>query len=238
MLLLALLTACNVPKHYTSWTAQLATATQSSLAESFADVGGLTREDRVAIINLDGPSVEDEKVRAIVEDAMIQALVARQITVVERDSEGLRGVVQEGSTDRLTYQVTGYTPEEGGPMVTDAQLKQAAPTRYLVDGQSIIVVPPGTALMDRGDGAGDDVVRTNAPSMEHKVITASKVLEYRIIDVKLRDFTHKGKVYRFVDVVVHMRIVDTRFGTVVWAGTVQKVVEDVVPKLQAIKLRL
>ena len=43
--------------------------------------------------------------------------------------------------------------------------------------------------------------------------------------------------YRFANVVLAVRIVDAEYGTVVWSGTIQNVVEDKVPAIIAPKLR-
>ena len=110
-LVAALAVGCNVPKNYNSNHTHLTLAAQSTLTTAVGQQikGSLRREDRVAVVNLDGPSSEDAEIIAIVEDALVMALINNQVTVVERDSEGLRGVVQEGSGQQLEYTVTGHT---------------------------------------------------------------------------------------------------------------------------------
>lgn len=236
---LALAAGCNVPKHFPSYQAQLTFATQSTLAPVIGEIQGLGREDRVAVVNLDAPPPEDDQIQAMVEDAIVNALLQARFTVVERDSEALRKVVQEGSGAELKYTVTSSTEDNEGPMVFDARLVTGGgPTRYLVNGGSMLYVPPDTALLDVGPDGGDDKVDL-APTttLNNEVISATKILAYRIVDVQIRDFTHKRQTYRFANVVIHLRLIDANYGTVVWSGMVEEVVEDQVPALMAPRLR-
>lgn len=237
MLALLIAIGCNVPKHYSSWDAQLAAAAHETLAGSVDKIDKLSRNDRVAIVNLDGASVEDQAVVPYIEDALVHGLTQSGATVVERDSEGLRGFVQEGSGDKLHYTVTGHSEDANSPMVYDATLSDVGPTHYLVNGERVMVVSPGTTLLDAGPNGGDDVRISTSSRVTNDVMSANKVLEYRIVDVQVRGYTYKGEVYRFTDIVLHMRLVDADYGVVLWTGLVQEVVEDRVPVTVAAKLR-
>ncbi|MCB9758268.1 MAG: hypothetical protein H6739_00370 [Alphaproteobacteria bacterium] len=230
---------CSIPKHYPSYDAQLAYAMQSTLEPVVSGIEGLSREDRVAIVNLDAEPPEDSHLQAMIDDALVNALLKARITVVERDSEGLRKVVQEGSGDNLKYTVTSHTEDDEGPMVFDARLVTGGgPTRYLVNGGRVIYVPPDTALLDVGPDGGDDSVTSPSPtSLNNEVVSASKIVAYRVIDVGIRDFKYKKTTYRFANVVMHVRVIDANYGTVVWAGKVEEVVEDEIPAIMAPKLR-
>ena len=239
-LVAALAVGCNVPKNYNSNHTHLTLAAQSTLTTAVGQQikGSLRREDRVAVVNLDGPSSEDAEIIAIVEDALVMALINNQVTVVERDSEGLRGVVQEGSGQQLEYTVTGHTEGENEPMLLDAALVTGGgPTRVLVNGTTFVEVPPNTAFLDQGPDGGDDRLTTHDPDLKNEVVAASKILAYRIVDVQIRDYTYKRQTYRFANIVLAVRIVDAEYGTVVWSGTIQNVVEDKVPAIIAPKLR-
>ena len=235
-LLLAL--GCNVPKNYTSYQTHLTLATQATLDEAVKQIDGLRKEDRVALSNLDAPTPEDEVVAAIIEDALVNALINSKVTVVERDSEGLRSLVQEGSGKQLTYTVTGHTEDESQQILLDAALVTGGnPTRYLVNGGSVVYAPPDAAILDMGPNGGDDRLVAGEPDLQNEVIAATKILAYRVVDVQVRDYTYKRETYRFANVVLYVRLIDADYGTVVWSGTIQNVVEDQVPALVAPKLR-
>lgn len=236
--LAALLGGCNVPKNYSSYQTHLTLATQATMNEAVKQIEGLRKEDRVAVVNLDAPVGEDETTAAMIEDALVNALINSKVTVVERDSEGLRGVVQEGSDRQLTYTVTSHTEGENEQMLLDAALVTGGnPTRYLVNGTTMVEVPPNTALLDMGPGGGDDQLTPGKPTLQNEVVSASKVLAYRVVDVQVRDYTYKRQTWRYANVVLYARLIDADYGTVVWSGTIENVVEDQVPALVAPKLR-
>ena len=171
-------------------------------------------------------------------DLALNELEAAIAAVVERDSEGLRGVVQEGPGQQLEYTVTGHTEGENEPMLLDAALVTGGgPTRVLVYGGRFVGGAPNTAFLDQGPDGGDDRLTTHDPDLKNEVVAASKILAYRIVDVQIRDYTYKRQTYRFANVVLAVRIVDAEYGTVVWSGTIQNVVEDKVPAIIAPKLR-
>lgn len=235
-LLLAL--GCNVPKNYSSYQTHLTLATQATMNEAVKQIDGLRKDDRIAVVNLDAPVPEDEIINAMIEDALVNALLNAKYTVVERDSEGLRALVQEGSDRQLAFTVTSHTEGEDEPMLLDAALVTGGnPTRYLVNGSSVVEVPPNTALLDMGPNGGDDQVTPGKPSLQNEVVAASKVLAYRVVDVQVRDYTYKRQTWRYANVVLYARLVDADYGTVVWSGTIENVVEDQVPALIAPKLR-
>lgn len=238
MLALLLAIGCNVPKHYASWDAQLAFATHDRLTAAVKGIDKIGRSDRVAIVNLDHGPGEDQEVVPFVEDALVHALTELGATVVERDSQALRAMVQEGSGDKLDYTVTGRSEGEDKAMVYDATLSSVGSTAYLVNGSSEIYVAPGTTLLDVGPQGGDDT-RTATPgsTLKNDVMSANKVLAYRVVDVEVRSYTYKGDVYRFSTIVMHMRLIDADYGTVLWSGLVEEVVEDRVPVAAATKLR-
>ncbi|MCB9797153.1 MAG: hypothetical protein H6741_31080 [Alphaproteobacteria bacterium] len=235
----ALLAGCNVPKHYPSYQAQLTFATHSTLEPVIGKVEGLTRKDLVAVVNLDAGPDEDSEIQAMVEDALIDALLNAQVTVVERDSEALRKVVQEGSGSNLKYTVTSHNEGSEDPLIFDAKLVTGGgPTRYLVNGSRFVTVPPDTSLLDVGPDGGDDTVTQASPtSMNNEVLSATKILAYRVVDVGVRDFKYKKDTYRFANVVLYLRVIDADYGTVIWSGMVEEVVEDVVPSIYAPRLK-
>ena len=238
MLALHATLACNVPQHYASWDAQLAYAAHDRINAAIKDVDKIGRSDRIAIVNLDYGPGEDQEVVPFVEDALVYALTERGATVVERDSQALRMMVQEGSGDKLDYTVTGRSEGEDKAMVYDATLTDVGATTYLVNGGQEVHVPAGTTLLDVGPEGGDDArVSTPSSNLSHDVMSANKVLAYRVVDVEVRSYTYKGEVYRFAVVVLHMRLIDSEYGTVLWSGMVEEVVEDKVPVAAATKLR-
>lgn len=238
LLLPTMTTGCNVPKHYASWDAQLAYAAHDRMTAAVKDIDKIGRSDRVAIVNLDHGPGEDQEVVPFVEDALVHGLTELGATVVERDSEALRMMVQEGSGDRLDYTVTGRSEGEDKAMVYDATLSSVGSTNYLVNSSTEVFVAPGTTLLDIGPEGGDDT-RTSTPgsTLKNDVMSANKVLAYRVVDVEVRSYTYNGEVYRFSTIVVHMRLIDSEYGTVLWTGLVEEVVEDKVPVAAATKLR-
>jgi hypothetical protein len=238
MLALLLTIGCNVPKHYASWDAQLAYAAHDRLAAAVDKIDKISRSDRVAIVNLDHGPGEDQEVVPYVEDALVHAVTQAGATVVERDSQALRALVQEGSGDKLDYTVTGRSEGPEKAMVYDATLSSVGSTSYLVNGSTEVFVAPGTTLLDVGPDGGDDTRTATASStLSSDVMSANKVLAYRVVDVEVRSYTYKGEVYRFSTIVLHMRVIDAAYGTVLWSGMVEEVVEDKVPVAAATKLR-
>ena len=231
----------NFPTAYT----HLNVACYRVLAERIEDVKGWTKDDRVAIVNLDSVLTEDVPSPNIVEDALVAAVIRKGITVVERDSDSLRWLAQEGSGDRISYGVTGYSRDAGVQMTVDAELmgaRRIVPgSRYLVDGEGYVEVPEGTDLLDVGPEGGDDKLTLidppAPPTITNDVLTATKILEYRIVDVSVREDDYKKITKRYANVVLQLRLVDARYGTVVWAGMVEEAFTDEVPKSFAGRLR-
>ena len=83
----------NFPTHHS----HLSASAEKILIRSIRDVRGWSKDDRVAIVNLDSVLAEDETIPALVTDALISAVVDAGVAVVERDSDALRWVAQEGS---------------------------------------------------------------------------------------------------------------------------------------------
>jgi hypothetical protein len=69
------------------------------------------------------------------------------------------------------------------------------------------------------------------------VLTATKILEYRIVDVGIREDGFKKVTKRYANVVLMLRLVDARYGTVVWSGMVEEAFTDEVPSKLVGKLR-
>ncbi len=239
------LSACssygNFPSHHT----HLSTSAEKILRRSVRDVRGWTKDDRVAIVNLDTVLAEDETIPALVEDALVSAVVDSGIAVVERDSDALRWLAQEGSGDRITYGATGYSKDADHQMVIDAELMGARRyvpgSRYLLDGENYIELPPGTDLMELGPDPGDDritrVPLPREPTLVNEILSATKLLQFRIIDISIREEPRDDDVFRHANVVLVLRLVDSRYGTVIWSGLVQDVVTDTVPGALAGSLR-
>jgi hypothetical protein len=239
------LSACssygNFPTHHT----HLSTSAEKILRRSVRDVRGWTKDDRVAIVNLDSVLAEDERIPALVEDALVSAVVDSGIAVVERDSDALRWLAQEGSGDRITFGATGYSKDADHQMVIDAELMGARRyvpgSRYLLDGENYIELPPGTDLMELGPDPGDDritrVPLPQPPTLVNEILAATKLLQFRIIDISIREEPRDDDVLRHANVVLVLRLVDSRYGTVVWSGLVQDVVTDTIPSALAGELR-
>jgi hypothetical protein len=231
----------NFPTHHT----HLSTSAEKILRRSIRDVRGWTKDDRVAIVNLDTVLAEDERIPALVEDALISAVVDSGIAVVERDSDALRWLAQEGSGDRITYGATGYSRDADHQMVIDAELMGARRyvpgSRYLLDGETYIELPPGTDLMELGPDPGDDritrVPLPSQPTIVNEILTATKLLQFRIVDISIREEPRDDDVLRHANVVLVLRLVDSRYGTVIWSGLVQDVVTDTIPGALASSLR-
>jgi hypothetical protein len=242
---LTLFTGCrahgNYPTHYT----HLNVAAHRILADAVGEVRGWSKDDRVAVVNLDSVLTEDLAEPNIIQDALVYAVNSKGITVVERDSDALRWVAQEGSGDRLEYGVTGYSRDAAHPMTVDAELMGARRyvpgSRYLVDGEGYVEVPEGTDLLDSGPEGGDDLLieipDPPPPTITNDVLTATKILEYRIVDVGVREDSYKKVTKRYANVVLMLRLVDTRYGTVVWSGIVEEAFSDEVPSSLAGQLR-
>jgi TolB-like protein len=238
--LVAMLTlgACTQKGNFPTHHAHLTVAAHRILYHAVKDIDGWTKDDRVAIVNLDTVLAEDLTIPSIVEDALANAVVGAGITVVERDSEALRWLAQEGSGEQVAYGVTGYTKDAEHQMVLDAELMGARRyvpgQRYLLDGQTLIELPPGTNLLELGPDPGDDVLTRVSlpapPSLTNDVLTATKLLAYRIVDVSVRgEFKDRKTALRHANVAIHMRLLDARYGTVLWAGVVEDVVTDQIP---------
>ena len=239
------LSACssygNFPTHHT----HLSTSAEKILRRSIRDVRGWTKDDRVAIVNLDTVLAEDERIPALVEDALVSAVVDSGIAVVERDSDALRWLAQEGSGDRITFGATGYSKDADHQMVMDAELMGARRyvpgSRYLLDGENYIELPPGTDLMELGPDPGDDRITRiplpREPTLINEILTATKLLQFRIIDISVREEPRDNDVLRHANVVLVLRLVDSRYGTVIWSGLVQDVVTDTIPGALAGELR-
>ncbi len=231
----------NYPTHYT----HLNVAAHRVLADSVGDIRGWSKDDRVAVVNLDSVLTEDLAEPNIVQDALVYAVNSKGITVVERDSDALRWVAQEGSGDRLDYGVTGYSRDAGMQMTVDAELMGARRyvpgSRYLVDGEGYVEVPEGTDLLDSGPEGGDDLLieidPPPPPTITNDVLTATKILEYRIVDVGIREDHYKKVTKRYANIVLMLRLVDARYGTVVWSGMVEEAFSDEVPKRMVGQLR-
>ncbi len=231
----------NYPTHYT----HMNVAAQRILADAVDEVRGWSKDDRVAIVNLDSVLTEDTAEPNIIRDALVFAVNRKGITVVERDSDALRWLAQEGSGERIAYGVTGYSKDAGTQMTVDAELMGARRyvpgSRYLVDGETYIEVPEGTDLLDSGPEGGDDLLipidPPPPPTITNDVLTATKILEYRIIDVGIREDGYKKITKRYANVVLVMRLVDTRYGTVVWSGMVEEAFTDEIPSKFAGRLR-
>jgi len=239
------LSACssygNFPTHHT----HLSTSAEKILRRSVRDVRGWTKDDRVAIVNLDTVLAEDERIPALVEDALVSAVVDSGIAVVERDSDALRWLAQEGSGERITFGATGYSKDADQQMVIDAELMGARRyvpgSRYLLDGENYIELPPGTDLMELGPDPGDDritrVPLPKAPTLVNEILSATKLLQFRIIDISIREEPRDDDILRHANVVLVLRLVDSRYGTVIWSGLAQDVVTDTVPSALAGELR-
>jgi hypothetical protein len=231
----------NYPTHYT----HMNVAAHRILADAVDDVRGWGKDDRVAIVNLDSVLTEDLAEPNIIQDALVYAVNAKGITVVERDSDALRWVAQEGSGERLSYGVTGYSRDAGVQMTVDAELMGARRyvpgSRYLVDGEGYVEVPEGTDLLDSGPEGGDDLLieipPPPAPTITNDVLTATKILEYRIVDVSIREDSYKKVTKRYANVVLMLRLVDARYGTVTWSGMVEEAFSDEVPSKMVGRLR-
>ncbi len=130
-------------------------------------------------------------------------------------------------------------------MTVDAELMGARRyvpgSRYLVDGEGYVEVPEGTDLLDSGPEGGDDLLieipDPPAPTITNDVLTATKVLEYRIVDVSIREDSYKKVTKRYANVVLMLRLVDTRYGTVAWSGMVEEAFSDEIPSKLAGRLR-
>ncbi len=231
----------NYPTHYT----HMNVAATRILADAVDEVRGWSKDDRIAIVNLDSVLTEDMHEPNIIQDALVFAVNRKGITVVERDSDALRWLAQEGSGDRISYGVTGYSKDAGLQMTVDAELMGARRyvpgSRYLVDGEAYIEVPEGTDLLDLGPDGGDDnligIEPAPPPTITNDVLTATKNLEYRIVDVGIREDGFKKVTKRYANVVLMLRLVDTRYGTVVWSGMVEEAFTDEVPSKLVNKLR-
>jgi len=231
----------NYPTHYT----HLNVAAHRILADSVDDVKGWSKDDRVAVVNLDSVLTEDLAEPNIIQDALVYAVNSKGITVVERDSDALRWIAQEGSGERLDYGVTGYSRDAGMQMTVDAELMGARRyvpgSRYLVDGEGYVEVPEGTDLLDSGPEGGDDLLieipPPPEPTITNDVLTATKILEYRIVDVSIREDSFKKVTKRYANVVLMLRLVDARYGTVTWSGMVEEAFSDEVPSKLAGRLR-
>ncbi len=231
----------NYPTHYT----HLNVAAHRILADAVGDVRGWSKDDRVAVVNLDSVLTEDLAEPNIIQDALVYAVNAKGITVVERDSDGLRWIAQEGSGERLEYGVTGYSRDAGHQMTVDAELMGARRyvpgSRYLVDGEGYVEVPEGTDLLDSGPDGGDDLLieipDPPPPTITNDVLTATKILEYRIVNVSIHEDSYKRITKRYANVVLMLRLVDARYGTVTWSGMVEEAFSDEVPSQLVGKLR-
>jgi hypothetical protein len=130
-------------------------------------------------------------------------------------------------------------------MVMDAELMGARRyvpgSRYLLDGEHYIELPPGTDLMELGPDPGDDritrVPLPREPTLVNEILSATKLLQFRIIDISIREEPRDDDVLRHANVVLVLRLVDSRYGTVVWSGLVQDVVTDTIPSALAGALR-
>jgi hypothetical protein len=231
----------NYPTHYT----HMNVAAHRILADAVGEVRGWTKDDRIAIVNLDSVLTEDLAEPNIVQDALVYAVNRKGMTVVERDSDALRWIAQEGSGEQLSYGVTGYSRDAAHAMTVDAELMGARRyvpgSRYLVDGEGYVELPEGTDLLDSGPEGGDDVLieiePPPPPTITNDVLTATKVLEYRIVDVGIREDAYKKITKRYANVVLMLRLVDARYGTVVWTGMVEEAFSDEVPSKMVNKLR-
>ena len=137
-----LYTGCSAHGNFPTHHAHLWASAEKILRRSVRDIRGWTKEDRVAVINLDSVLAEDEHIPSLVTDALISAVVEAGVAVVERDSDALRWVAQEGSGERISFGATGYSKDADHPMVIDAELMGARRyvpgTRYLLDGENYI----------------------------------------------------------------------------------------------------
>jgi hypothetical protein len=229
---------CAVKGNYLTNHSHLALSANDILQKEIRGVEAIKKDDRIVIVNLTSVLLEDESVVGLLEDALINAVVSTGARVVERDSEGLRFLAQEGSGGDISYGVKGYSPNPAQPLVVDAELmdarRQVPGQRYLVDGEYLVEVPEGTDLMELGPDGGDDRVTRvgppNEPRLVNKVQTATKQLEYRVIDVSIRNQSlGGGLIRRHANVVLHLRIVEVDTGLVVWAGYVEEAMPDEVP---------
>ena len=89
----------------TNHTALFFTA-QDAFSKKLESIDALSKSDRVAIVSLENSQAEDDLSTSVVEDALAQALNTMNVQVVERDSDALRAMVQEGSGSELQFQVT------------------------------------------------------------------------------------------------------------------------------------
>lgn len=231
-------TGCATVGNFPTYHSHLSLGAAHILTKGVGEIPTLKKGDRVAVVNLNSVLLEDETVPALVEDALVSAIIATGATAVERDSEGLRIAAQEGSGASLEYGARGYTDDPSKPMVVDAELmgarRQVPGNRYLVNGESLVEVPEGTDILETGPGAADDritrVPMHDEPKLVNQVQTATKLLEYRLIDVSVRnDNAGFGSVIRNVNVVMHLRLVEVDSGLVTWAGFVEDTVSDTIP---------
>jgi hypothetical protein len=114
-------------------------------------------------------------------------------------------------------------------------------SRYLLDGENFIELPPGTDLMELGPDPGDDritrVPLPKPPTLVNEILTATKLLQFRIVDISIREEPRDDDILRHANVVLVLRLVDSRYGTVIWSGLVQDVVTDTIPSALAGELR-
>ena len=233
-LTLATSAACSgkaLQYHRTNHSALYFTA-QEAFSNRFDSIHAISKSDRVSIVNLHDSQSEDHRRTSVVEDALVEAFNNLNITVVERDGDALRALVQEGSGEQIRFQVTSRSADESDPYVLDAQVDTGGgPTRFLVNGTSLIHVPADTALLDVGPEGGDDVYQRTKPTVTNDLVTATKVVGYRVLDVGVREkvLLQKKLISRLSTFVVHLRIVDSRYGTVLWTGTVEHSVLEELP---------
>ncbi len=242
---LLLFSGCGAHGNYPTYHTHLNVSANMILGEAMGEVRGWTKDDRVAVVNLDSVMAEDELTPRIVQDALIYGINRLGITVVERDSDAVRWLAQEGSGERISYGVTSYSKDAGVQMTTDAELMGARRyvpgSRYLVDGETYLEVPEGTDLLDLGPEAGDDVLTRidlpPAPLLVNDVLTATKILGFRIVDVSIRDDAYDEIIQRHANIVLQLRLIDAQYGTVIWSGLVEDSVSDEIPSVFAGKLR-
>ncbi len=236
---------CSVNGNYLTNHSHLALSANEILQKEIRGVDVIKKDDRIAIVNLTSVLLEDESVVGLLEDALVNAVVSTGARIVERDSEGLRFLAQEGSGREIGYGVKGYSPNPAQALVVDAELmdarRQVPGQRYLVDGQYLVEVPEGTDLMEIGPDGGDDRVTRvgppNEPRLVNTVQTAMKQLEYRVIDVSIRNQSlGGGLIRRHANVVLHLRVVEVDTGLVVWAGYVEEALADEVPSNALLRL--
>lgn len=236
---------CALNGNYATNYAHLTLCTSEIVEKKIRSIDAIKKGDRVAIVNLNTVLREDDETVALIEDALITGVVSNGASVVERDSEGLRYLAQEGSGREISYGVKGYSADPAKPLVVDAELmdarRQVPGQRYLVNGEFLVEVPEGTDLMEIGPQAGDDRVTRVGPPSEPKLVndvaTATKQLEYRVVDVSIRNQSlGGGMVRRHANVVLHLRVVEVDSGTVMWAGYVEDSLDDTVPTQALLRL--